>query len=37
MKPEEYGRIKRKQPAYLITFNAEDEVVSEIKEFYGKD
>lgn len=37
MKPEEYGRIKRKQPAYLITFNAEDEVMSEIKEFYGKD
>lgn len=37
MKPEGYGRIKRRQPAYFITFTGNDEVVSRIKEFYGKD
>jgi hypothetical protein len=37
MKPEGYGRIKRQQPAYLITFTAEDTVVEKVREFYGKD
>jgi hypothetical protein len=37
MKPEGYGRIKRWQPAYLITFTADDKAIQKIKEFYGKD
>jgi hypothetical protein len=37
MKPDGYGRIKRRQPAYFITFTAENDVVARIKEFYGKD
>jgi hypothetical protein len=37
MKPEGYGRIKRRQPAYLINFTADDEAIQKVKEFYGKD
>lgn len=37
MKPDGYGRIKRGQPAYFITFTAGNDVISRIKEFYGKD
>lgn len=37
IKPDGYGRIKRRQPAYFITFTAENDVVARIKEFYGKD
>jgi hypothetical protein len=37
IKLEEYGRIERCSPAYLITFKAEDKVILRVKEFYGKD
>jgi len=37
MKPDGYGRIKRRQPAYFITFTAKDDVILRIKEFYGKN
>jgi len=32
----EYGRIKRNMPVYLINFVANDTIVEQIKEFYGK-
>lgn len=34
MRDQEYGRIKRDQPAFLISFKANDEVVEKVKEFY---
>lgn len=34
---EEYGRIKRHQPAYLIKFIGSDIMIERIKEFYGQD
>jgi hypothetical protein len=34
MKDEEYGRIKRGQPAFLISFKADDHVIEKVKEFY---
>lgn len=33
---KEYGRIKRGQPLYNITFEADDILIERIKEFYGK-
>jgi len=35
MKDTDYGRIKRKQPAFLIRFEADDYVIRKVKEFYG--
>lgn len=35
MKDVDYGRIKRKQPAFLIKFKADDDTVRRVKEFYG--
>ena len=37
MKDSEYGRIKRQQPAYLISFNADNAVIERIREFYGSN
>lgn len=34
---EEYGRIKRYQPTYLIKFTGSDIMIERIKEFYGQD
>ncbi len=36
MVDEEYGRIKRNNPAYLIEFSGDDIMIERIKEFYGK-
>lgn len=36
MVDEEYGRIKRNSPAYLINFIGDDILVKKIKEFYGQ-
>lgn len=33
---EEYGRIKRNQPAYNITIDADDILIERVKEFYAK-
>lgn len=33
----EYGRIKRKQPLYLLKFTCDDIILEKIKEFYGKN
>lgn len=37
MVDEEYGRIKRKNPAYIIEFSGDDIMIERIKEFYGKN
>lgn len=33
---EEYGRIKRNNPAYLINFIGDDILIEKIREFYGR-
>lgn len=37
IKDDEYGRIKREQPAFLMSFNADSATIDRIKEFYGSN